>query len=265
MAQVTLTNAHVRCPLNEQGAMRSLFADVARGASFGVLGRGRHDEVRFVHALRGVSLDLREGVRLGVIGRNGAGKSTLLKLIAGIYQPDEGARIAEGRMAAVLTLGAGLDSDKSAIQNIVLLAHLFALSNEARDALIEDVASFTELGEYLNLPLRVYSLGMLVRLAFALLTALPGDILLVDEVISTGDAFFLERASARIRALAERAKIMVFASHFEGVLEEFCTHAIWVDRGLIVDVGSVRDVWARYMAQEPRFPEGVAVAAAMLG
>lgn len=259
MTHISLQNVHVRYPIFHEGRAQSILTQVARTASFGVLGRRDGRDLSFVHALRGVSLSLREGDRVGLIGRNGAGKSTLLKTLAGINWPHGGARVVDGRISTVLSLGAGLDMDKSGFANIEFLGRLFGMDAQRRAALTNDLIEFTQLGEYLTLPVRTYSSGMLVRLAFGLLTSLPGDILMIDEVIGAGDAFFIERASQRAREMARTAKILVLASHSEEVLQEFCTHVIWLDHGLIVDYGDVHGVNARYKEQAPRFPGGVAI------
>jgi ABC-type polysaccharide/polyol phosphate transport system ATPase subunit len=256
MPYVICNNVHIRYPIMHVARAQSLLGHVAKAASFGALGRSDSNDIAFVHALRGISVEFHDGDRVGVIGRNGSGKTTFLKMLAGFNWPDEGSRILDGRMLSVLSLGAGLDMEKSGAENIAFLTRLLGVPRSERAAIAQDVAEFTQLGEFLNLPIRAYSSGMQVRLAFAIVTALPGDVLAIDEVISAGDTFFMERASARIGALARSARILVMATHSKEVLEEFCTHALWFDQGIIVDYGPASEVWDRYLRQTPRFPNG---------
>jgi ABC-type polysaccharide/polyol phosphate transport system ATPase subunit len=257
MVQIVCEGIHIRYPVLHVGRAQSLLGHVARTASFGSLGRGDHNDITHVHALRGVSVTFRDGERVGVIGRNGAGKSTFLKMLGGINWPSEGLRRVEGVVSSVLSLHAGLDMEKSGAENIAFITRLRGVPRESRAAIFNDISEFTQLGEYLSLPIRTYSSGMMVRLAFAIATAMPADILAIDEVIAAGDAFFMERAGARIGALARTARVLIMATHSREVLEEFCSHALWIDQGLIVDYGPSMEVWDRYLAQAPRFPAGV--------
>jgi ABC-type polysaccharide/polyol phosphate transport system ATPase subunit len=264
MAELRLEGVHVRYPLFHHGRAQSLFSHMAKRASFGALGRRDASDTTFVHALRGIDLDLRDGDRVGLIGRNGAGKSTLLRVMAGIAWPHAGTRTIHGRVCNVLSAGAGLDADKTGAENVDFIGRLFAMDKAARAALVAEIADFTQLGDYMDIPLRAYSAGMIIRISFGLATALPGDILLVDELIAAGDAFFMERASARVRAMADRARILVLASHAEPIIEDFCTHALWLDQGRIVDYGPAAEVAQRYRAESARFPQGAAVRAGAL-
>lgn len=256
MTHLHLSNIDLRYPIFHSGRAFSLFRRVARQASGGLLGRNDHNDITMVHALRGISLKLREGDRLGLIGRNGAGKSTLLRVIAGIHWPQSGTIDANGRISCLLDPSTGIDIEKTGLENIDFVGRLHGFDRAARMALMDDIVNFTELGDYLRLPVRTYSSGMMVRLSFGLATALPGDILAIDEIIGAGDAFFMERARERARAMYTRAKILVMASHSDVILKDFCNMAIWVDQGLIVDYGPVDRVIESYIAQVPRFPEG---------
>jgi ABC-type polysaccharide/polyol phosphate transport system ATPase subunit len=259
MAELTLSGVHVRYPVFHHGRAQSLFSHVAKSASFGALGRRDAGDIDFVHALRGVDLTLKDGDRVGLIGRNGAGKSTLLRVMAGIAWPHAGERRVEGRICNVLSPGAGLDADKTGVENVDFIGRLFAMDKAARADLVEDIAEFTQLGDYMDLPLRAYSAGMIIRISFGLATTLPGEILLIDELIAAGDAFFMERAAARVRAMADKARILVLASHAEPIIEDFCSHALCLDQGRIVDCGPAAEVIARYHASAPRFPDGIAL------
>jgi ABC-type polysaccharide/polyol phosphate transport system ATPase subunit len=256
MTRVHLEDIHVRYPVLRSGRASSLFRQLAKSASFGAIGRGDHSDIAYVHALRGLTLDLREGDRLGLIGRNGAGKSTLLRAIAGLSWPQSGVREVDGHISCMLNPNAGVDLEKNGWDNIDFVGRLFGLPKPKRDAIAEDIAAFTELGEYLSLPVRTYSAGMMVRLSFAIATSLPGDVFVIDEVIGAGDAFFMERARARARSFFGSAKIMIMASHSDGVLRDFCNKGLWLDHGVAVDFGPLDEVIDRYNAQTPRFPEG---------
>lgn len=258
MASLELNSIHVRYPVFSAGSQQSLFTAVARRATFGVLTRG--GSATYVHALRGVTLKLRDGDRLGIVGRNGSGKSTLLKTLAGINWPQEGRRAVSGRISSIIALGAGLDGEKTGIENINFLCRLFDIPTSDIGGLRERVVEFADLGEYINLPTRTYSSGMLLRLSYGLALTLPGEILIVDEVIGAGDATFQRRAVEHTRAAFSTAKIFAMATHSGEALAEYCNQAIWMDRGRIVDFGEPREVWARYADLAPRYPEGVAAA-----
>ena len=163
MVGIVCEDIHVRYPVLHVGRAQSLLGTVARTASFGQIGRSDHNDITHVHALRGVTVAFRDGERVGVIGRNGAGKSTFLKMLAGINWPSEGVRTVTGSVASVLSLHAGLDMEKSGAENIAFLMRLRGVPREARPAVYQDVAEFTQLGDYLSMPLRTYSAGMLVR------------------------------------------------------------------------------------------------------
>jgi ABC-type polysaccharide/polyol phosphate transport system ATPase subunit len=256
MTYLRLHDIHLSYPIFNSGRAHSLFRRVARQASGGLLGRNDNNDITIVHALRGISLNLEEGDRLGLIGRNGAGKSTLLRVMGGIHWPQSGVRDVSGRISCLLDPTAGIDVERTGLANVDFVARLHNFDTAQRTALIDDIVEFTELGDYLRLPVRTYSSGMMVRLAYGLATALPGDIFIVDELIGAGDAFFMSRARQRAETRYAKAKIMVLASHSEAVLSDFCNKCIWLDQGLIVDYGATHEVAKRYIDQTPRFPAG---------
>lgn len=186
-----------------------------------------------VHALRGVSLELKPGDRVGLIGRNGAGKTTLLRVLSGVYEPTSGHIQTEGRISSLTDIMLGMDMEASGYDNIVLRGIVMGLSRRQAIDMIPEIEAFTELGEYLQLPVRAYSQGMLLRLAFAVSTAIAPDILLMDEMIGAGDAQFLSKAQDRISRLIGSVSILVIASHNETILQEFC------DVGLVLQEGRV--------------------------
>ena len=201
-----------------------------------------------VRALNGVSLQLNAGDRLGLIGHNGAGKSTLLRVMAGIYVPTAGDVRITGRAVPLLDISLGMDDQSSGRQNIRLRGLLLGMSDTEIEAKTEDIADFTELGDYLDLPLRTYSSGMRLRLAFAIATAVDADILLLDEVIGVGDAAFQIKAARRLAELHARAEIVVLAIHNNQTLRQTCNKALWLDNGRPVALGPVDEVVSRYEA-----------------
>jgi ABC-type polysaccharide/polyol phosphate transport system ATPase subunit len=250
MAHIRLDDIRVTYPVYSSGRQRSILTFAANRASFGRVAR-EAGAIPTVDALRGISVELNEGDRLALVGRNGSGKSTLLKVCAGLILPDSGEADILGSRASVLTLGASLDPDKTGVENIEMIGRLLGLRRAARKLLLEDVADFTELDDFLYLPVRTYSSGMTVRLMFALATSIERDILVVDEVIGAGDAHFVEKAAKRVRAMFERAKILVLATHAGTIASQLCNRAIWVDAGRQMMAGTPETVWDAYINQRP--------------
>ena len=201
---------------------------------------------RLIRALDVEALSIRAGERVGLIGRNGAGKSTLLKVMARIYPPHRGDARVEGHVCPLFEFATGFEMEATGWDNIRTRALLLGMKPNEVEAKLAEIAQFTELGEFLDVPVRCYSSGMLLRLAFATSTAVDPEILLLDEVMAAGDASFIERARMRMDALMERASIVVFASHSLDVLPQFCERTIWLDHGKIVRDGSTPDVIRAY-------------------
>lgn len=199
-----------------------------------------------VRALDGVSLHVQEGERLGIIGRNGAGKSTLLKVMAGLLPPTEGKVRQNGRISCLFEVATGFEMNSSGWDNIWLRGLLLGATPAEIRAREKEIAEFTELGEFLDLPVRCYSSGMFVRLAFSISTAFDPEILLLDEVIAAGDQKFYAKAKERIKQLIDRAAMMVLVSHSLGTIEELCTRAIWLEKGRIVQDGEPLPVIRAY-------------------
>jgi ABC-type polysaccharide/polyol phosphate transport system ATPase subunit len=194
--------------------------------------------VQVVTALSDVSFDLAEGDRVGLVGHNGAGKSTLLRTMAGIYAPATGAVRRRGRVATVLELGAGMDGELSGYENIRRMSMLLGRTGADCDQALPDIEAFTQLGHFLNLPVRTYSSGMTTRLMFAVATSTAPDILLLDEVFGTGDAQFQAQARERMEALIERVGIFVFASHEHDKLKRYCKRFFRLDHGSLREIGA---------------------------
>jgi ABC-type polysaccharide/polyol phosphate transport system ATPase subunit len=199
-----------------------------------------------VCALQEVSLQFRRGERVGIIGHNGAGKSTLLKVLAGIYPPTQGRRLVEGSISSLFDLALGFESDATGWENIGYRGYLQGETPRSIRCKIQSMADFSELGKFLDMPVRYYSAGMLVRLAFSIATAIEPEILLVDEVLSVGDMAFQEKARQRMREMMAKAELIVVVSHDLETLAKLCDRAVWMDHGRVRLIGAVPEVVAAY-------------------
>jgi lipopolysaccharide transport system ATP-binding protein len=197
-------------------------------------------------AVRGVSLELRRGERVGVIGRNGSGKSTVLQMIAGTLAPTEGRIGVRGRVAALLELGSGFNPNFTGRENVLLNGTLLGLSREQIEQRFDDIASFADIGEFLEQPVKTYSSGMLVRLAFAVATAVEADVLLVDEALAVGDVFFRQKCYERLDDLRARGTAVVLVSHSMGEVEQFCQRTLLLDQGRPLFLGPSTEAVNRY-------------------
>lgn len=215
------------------------------GKAGGAIGRNKSDVV-VVEALRDITLSLKEGDRVGLVGHNGAGKSTLLRLLSGIYEPSRGSARIRGRVAPVFDLGVGMDPEISGYENIIIRGLFLGQTRKQMLAKVDEIADFTELGEYLSMPLRTYSTGMRVRLAMGVVTSIDPEILLLDEGIGAVDAEFMKKARLRLQELVSRSGILVFASHSNEFLAQLCDTALWIDHGQIRLHGGIEEVVRAY-------------------
>jgi len=199
-----------------------------------------------VRALHNIDFTAGDGDRIGIIGHNGAGKSTLLKLIAGIYPPTSGNRRVTGRISSLFDITLGFEEEANGWDNIRYRSYLQGESPREVNAKMLEIAAFSELGEFLNVPLRAYSAGMRVRLAFAIATAANPEILLIDEVLGVGDLAFQIKARERMRQMMKAARLMVLASHDLDALPAMCEKAIWLQQGRIEMFGEAEEVIAAY-------------------
>jgi ABC-type polysaccharide/polyol phosphate transport system ATPase subunit len=197
-------------------------------------------------ALKHVTFDVKPGESMAVIGPNGAGKSTLLSLVAGLSQPDEGAVCVNGRVAALLELGAGFHPDLTGAENVRLNALLLGLTRKRIRNLFDEIVEFAEIGDFISEPLRTYSNGMIMRLAFSVAINVDPQILLVDEVLAVGDAAFQEKCFERIRQFRRSGKTLLCVSHTSGVVQKLCDRALWLDHGSVFMTGSVSEVMEAY-------------------
>jgi len=199
-----------------------------------------------VPALKDISLSVAEGDRIGIIGHNGAGKSTLLKVLAGIYPPTSGTRIVEGRISSLFDIALGFEQDATGWENIAYRGYLQGETPRTIRTKTDAIADFSELGHFLEMPVRYYSAGMMVRLAFAIATAIEPEILLIDEVLSVGDMAFQDKARQRMRDMMAKARLICLVSHDLSSITKICQRAIWLDHGVLREAGEPEAVVEAY-------------------
>ena len=204
------------------------------------------EDVQQFPVLSDIDLDLTPGTRLGLLGSNGAGKSSLLRLMAGIFEPTRGSVERSGKIVTLFDLHFGMDEEASGYKNLEIGGALLGISRKEIRAMIPEIEEFSDLGEALERPIKSYSAGMRVRLAFSLITSLQADCLLIDEIIGVGDASFLKKARQRLERQMEKSNIVVLASHANSVLSEFCTTGIVLDHGKITFHGEINEAIAHY-------------------
>ncbi|WP_020668843.1 ABC transporter ATP-binding protein [Amycolatopsis nigrescens] len=247
MVSIDVWNASVDFPI---------FDAKSRSLKKKVLGKvggkiGTDSKVPVIEALHDISISVKDGDRIGLVGHNGAGKSTLLRLLSGIYEPTRGSSKIVGRVAPVFDLGVGMDQEISGYENIMIRGLYLGMTRKQMEKRVDDIAEFTELGDYLSMPLRTYSTGMRVRLALGVVTSIDPEILLLDEGIGAVDAAFLNKARDRLVDLVRRSGLLVFASHQDDLLLELCTSAIWMDEGQMKMRGGLREVLTAYKGRDP--------------
>ncbi|MFX1695367.1 ABC transporter ATP-binding protein [Paraburkholderia sp. A1RO-1] len=246
MAYIELKGATLDLPIYDvQG--RSLKKKVMRMGRRNAIAED-NDGVIVVRALDNVDLRFESGDRIGLIGHNGAGKSTLLRTMAGIYTPTRGEVLSDGKIVPLLDISLGMDDNSTGMQNIRLRGLLLGMSDAEIREKQQSIVEFCELGDYLDLPMRTYSSGMRVRLAFAISTAVDAEILLLDEVMGVGDASFMHKAQDRLADLHNRAEIVVLAMHANAEIRKVCNKALWMERGHVRAFGPVEEVVSAYEA-----------------
>ncbi|UST54577.1 ABC transporter ATP-binding protein [Comamonadaceae bacterium OTU4NAUVB1] len=232
MPFISMKKASVSFPIYGAGSA-SLKKTLAASVTGGRL--GKETGVRVVQALSDIDLELQSGDRLGLIGHNGAGKSTLLRTLAGVYEPSSGDFERRGTVASLIDPSLGIEADATGIENIMLRGLVMGMSKKQVDALTDEICEFSGLGEYVNMPVRTYSTGMLMRLAFSISTSVEADILLMDEWLSVGDAEFTEKAEKRMRDVVAKSGILVLASHSMDLIQKECNRVVHMEHGRIVD------------------------------
>ena len=246
MTSVRLNSVSVQIPIYDSHSLRLIRLPSFGRAQVGAQTVSHSGGVMIIHALNNMSLNLADGDRVCLIGANGAGKTTLLRLIAGIYPPSTGVVEVYGNVFALLGSSMILNTDATGYENIRLAANLYHWPKNALPKLIRDIEEFTELGEYLSLPTRIYSAGMQARLAFAIATSQAPDILLIDENIGAGDKHFQEKAQERVQRFMGEARIVVLASHSIELCRRICSKAVLMSKGHGIFFGDIDEAFARY-------------------
>ncbi len=198
------------------------------------------------YALKNVSLSVKRGESFALIGRNGCGKSTLLKLVAGVYSPSSGSVVVGGSVAPLIELGAGFDMDLTARENVFLNGAVLGLSRREMNERLQGIIEFAELEEFVDVPLKNYSSGMIARLGFSIATSVQADILVVDEVLSVGDVMFQEKCQARMESMLSGGTTLLFVSHNGAQVKKLCTRAAWIDHGRVQEIGDATEVYRHY-------------------
>ena len=249
MVSIEVRNASVDFPIFD-AKTRSLKKTVLGLGKAG--GRiGTESRIPVIEALRDITVSLEHGDRVALVGHNGAGKTTLLRLLSGIYEPTRGTSRIVGRIAPIFDLVVGMDPEISGYENILIRGLFLGMTRRQMEAKVDEIAEFSELGDYLAMPLRTYSTGMRVRLALGVVTSIDPEILLLDEGIGAVDSEFLVKARDRLHDLVKRSGILVFASHSDEFLRELCDTAIWLDHGEIHAQGPLREVLTKYKGRDP--------------
>lgn len=245
MSKIVLENLCLDFNLHRKPAIKNLI----------IPGSDRFNSVEkngIIHALKNISLELNDGDRLAVVGHNGAGKSTMLKTLAGIYPITSGKRLVEGRVSSLFEMSTGFEMEATGWENIQLRGLMLGETPSSMKEKMKEIAEFSELGDFLNTPVKYYSSGMFIRLAFSVSTSIEPEILLLDEVIAAGDAGFLAKAKARMKEMMKTAHILVFVTHSMPSAIELCNKCIWLERGEIVMTGDTKEVTDKYIHSQKK-------------
>jgi ABC-type polysaccharide/polyol phosphate transport system ATPase subunit len=244
VASIVLEGVTVDFPI--YGSQRSFRKELFTRAAGGIIRRNGNGNRVTVRALENVSLEIRHGDRLGILGHNGAGKSTLLRVLAGVYTPTLGRITIEGSVSPLFNTSPGLDMEDTGYENILTCGLFLGMTREEIRRKTADIAEFSELGDYLALPVRTYSTGMVARLGFSIGTSIDPEILILDEGLGAGDARFAEKVKKRVDSLIGRSSVLVLASHAETLIQSMCNRAILLHSGGLVMAGSINEVIDRY-------------------
>ena len=243
MANLYLDSVSVNFPIYNFDArsVKKKFLKISTGGSL-----SSNDNMVIVKALHNITFHLKHGDRVGLIGHNGSGKSTLLRVLAGIYEPSLGCIYSEGMVSPLLDIMLGVNQESTGYENILMRGLLLGLKRKQIRDKFNEIAEFTELGEYLYAPVRTYSAGMQLRLAFAVAICIEPDILLMDEMIEVGDASFVKKAKRYLENFIDRSSILVLASHSNETIQKFCSKVIWLENGRCRFFGPVAEGIANY-------------------
>jgi ABC-type polysaccharide/polyol phosphate transport system ATPase subunit len=241
LAAIALKNVSVNIPIYDvsRASLKKALIGRAIGGRF-----AQHGSHLTVSALKNISFEAHDGDRIGLVGDNGSGKSTLLRVLSRVYPPTEGVLSIVGNISPLFETTLGMSMDATGLENIQIAGTVWGMSRTQIKNSVADIVDFTELGDYLNVPVRTYSNGMMLRLAFAIATARHPEILLIDEIIGVGDSNFYAKATARLQNLVERSRILIVASHQDDTLRRFCNKILWLSHGSLVKYGAIDVVLA---------------------
>lgn len=244
MSHIFLNDVTVDIPIynSQSRSLKKTFIGLASGGRIGLSEKG----FSVVRSLSNINLEIKDGERVGILGPNGAGKSTLLRVLGGAYIPTHGFADVRGKVGSLIDVSLGIDSEATGLENIFLRAALLQIPKHIVEEQLQSIIDFTELGEFINMPVRTYSSGMHMRLAFAVSTMIRPEVLLMDEWLSVGDQNFQIKAEKRLRSLIESTSILVIASHSRELIEKCCTRAILLDSGKIVADGEPQNICNQY-------------------
>lgn len=250
MARIDLQDVSVEFPIYNINA-RSLKKRFLRLATGGNVSKDANEHI-IIKSLNSVSLSIQHGDRVGLIGHNGAGKSTMLRLLAGIYEPTDGQIKVDGKVSPMLDLMSGIEAEFTGYENIIIRGTILGIPRARIKEQMAEIAEFTGLGDYLAMPVRTYSSGMMVRLAFAISTSIMPEILLIDEIFNAGDINFMQKARDRMVSLVNQSSIVVIATHSNELIKEFCNKALLMDGGKIKYFGAVDEAIDLYQKNLPQ-------------
>ena len=248
MVAIILDDVSIDIPIYDvsSASLRKMLLGRAVGGRFAQ--SGSHVTVK---ALKNVTFEAHDGDRIALVGDNGSGKSTLLRVASKVYPPTSGRVMITGEIAPMFDATLGMSMDATGLENIQIAGTIWGMTRAQIRNSVDDIAEFTELGDYLKVPVRTYSNGMLLRLAFAIATARDPEILLIDEIIGVGDATFIGKAFSRLHKLAERSRILMVAAHQDDRLRLLCDKAIWLSHGSLVQYGDIETVLAARAGERP--------------
>jgi lipopolysaccharide transport system ATP-binding protein len=232
MSSITADKLVIEFPVYGTSS-RSFKKSVISAATGGRLAADARDRI-VVRAVDGISFQWKAGDRVGLVGHNGSGKTTLLRALAGAYEPISGSLVVEGSIVSMLSITLGMEGEATGVENIYMRGTLMGLSKAEVGSLIEEVTEFSELGNYIHMPMRTYSTGMMMRLAFGISTYVKADVILMDEWLSAGDVNFAQKAENRLKNMINNAKIFVIASHNPGLIESVCNKVMHLEHGRVV-------------------------------
>jgi lipopolysaccharide transport system ATP-binding protein len=246
MAEIIFEKASIDFPLlnNQSRLITSRILKVSSGGRLDADAGGRV----LVHALKDINLKLQDGDRLGVIGGNGAGKSTFLRTLVGVYKPTSGAVKVSGSIGSLIDVSLGINPEATGRQNILIRGALLGMGKKSMEEKMDEIIAFSELESFIDLPVRTYSTGMQMRLAFSVSTIVRPEILVMDEWLSVGDESFVEKAEARMGSMIDSAKILVVASHSKSLLEKLVTQVLWLESGKVRKLGPASEVLGEYFS-----------------